>query len=152
MIRALCFVASFLIVLAFNVASLNGQDAAADWVRITPDQVPEAAVMELKDLNGLRREECREAVWESTGSDRIAESQFTIFVIAVVNRTGHIQRFRIVRNPLNVDLAPVRNALAAWRFTIPEAARSSDAFQITIVIPKDFGATSSACETAKPAK
>ena len=128
----------------------------AGWIHITKDQSP-GGRWETQGTQGLRVDTCQEAAFESTGMDFISESQFEVIVLAVVNRTGEIQRFRITDGPptpTNVDLAkPIQRALAAWRIRLPEVRRSGETFEFAIVLPKALGAMqTSACAPVKPEK
>ena len=137
----------FAVLLHFQAAMAN---PAETWIHITKDQATQAAVVKLKEPQRLQLETCREAAFESTGSDFISESQFTLIVLAVVDRAGQIQRFRIAMGPpAPVDLAkPIQRALEAWRYKVPT---SGEAFEIAIVLRKAMGAAqTSACSRVSP--
>jgi hypothetical protein len=124
-----------------------------DWVRLTAQQTKPSAVIRFSDSQQPTLNQCREATFESNGLDLVSESQFTLIVIAVVDRGGKIQRFRIARKPsFKLDLTtPVRRALATWRYEALKAGQLGDAFERVILLAKPMGARqTSACPPAEP--
>ena len=125
---------------------------AADWIPITKVQVESARVVKLASMQGIKLDVCREVSFRSTGNDAISESSFTTVVQAVIDRSGRIQRFRIVmKPPIAVDITkPIQQALANWRYNIG-ATPPGEAFEIAIALPKVLGSsTTSACQKGKP--
>lgn len=116
---------------------------ADDWIHITEVQVEPASVVRLPATQRLELDTCREALFESTGLDVVTESSFTAIVMAVVDRSGRVQRFRIARKPsIPVDASkPIRKALEEWRYNVAAASHSGEAFEVAISLPKPLGAT-----------
>jgi len=80
------------------VLLLQSAALTAEWIQITKVQTEFNKVVKI-DAKRLHLEKCREAEFASTGLDAIAESSFTTIVAVVVDRSGEVQRFRVVRGP-----------------------------------------------------
>ena len=130
----------------------QGANPSDGWVPLTAHQTKPDAVVRLRESLQPALNTCREVAFKSTGIDIISESQFTLVVIAVVDRGGAIQRFRIAQRP-PIELAftkLVGQALAIWRYEAVKPGQAADAFETTIALPKARGATqTSGCEPLK---
>jgi hypothetical protein len=60
----------------------------------------------------------------------------------VIERSGKVQRFRVVRGPeFPVQLSePLRLALADWRYEAAKPTLAGAAFEIAVALPKPLGA------------
>jgi hypothetical protein len=131
----------------------QGVNQAADWIRITPVQADTSAVVKLERSRHPTLVTCREASFTSTGLDVVTESQFTLVLTAVVDRSGQVQRFRVDHKPpLPIDFfaTALRDALKDWRYSRLEREQPGEAFETTFTLFKPLGsARTSGCERLK---
>ena len=138
-------------------AELSCSDEAADvgeWVRLTPTQSPDSAVLEEIAKDRLpSRSNCAEATFTGAGLDGVVtESQWSLILQAVVGSTGMVERFRIVYRPkLSIDFeGPVAKALSEWRFEPFLFDGKMVPLCIIFAIAKPMGSGSSDACTERP--
>jgi hypothetical protein len=134
----------------FAVLLLQSAALPAEWIQIARNQTEFNKVVNI-DAKRLRLQKCREAEFASTGLDAITESSFTTVVAVVVDRSGEVERFRVVRGPEIAGLKlsePIRLALTDWRYRAAGASLAGPAFEIAVVFPKPLGASkTTACRS-----
>jgi hypothetical protein len=119
------------------------------WVRLSTKQTPPRGVVRVDYRHAPRRTACQEVAFASNGADVISESQFTLIVEVVVNRSGRVERFRFARKPpWPIDFeGPVGAALSAWRYDSAWSHPRGDALEFAIAMGKPNGASKTqACE------
>ena len=119
-----------------------------DWVPITESQIEASKVVRV-DAKRLSVDRCQEATFESNGSDIVTESSFTTIVAIVVDRSGKVQRFRMVRTGRSTVAVtdPIHRALVGWRFRVASPPLVGQAFKTVIAFPKPLGsAKTTACQ------
>ena len=123
------------------VSLLQSGTWPSGWVQITKNQIESSRVVNI-DAKTLRLVKCREVKFESTGLDVITESSFTTVVAVVIECSGKVQQFRVVRGPeFPVQLSePLRLALAGWRYEAAKPTLAGAAFEIAVALPKRLGA------------
>jgi hypothetical protein len=113
-----------------------------DWIQVTAEQTPGSGVTRIEPRRAPPLDACEDVTFPSSGMDFISESQFTLILEVVVDRTGRIERFRQVHqfpgwNPkLN---GPIKAALAQWRYRVTEPTRPDNAVGFVITLSKAGG-------------
>jgi hypothetical protein len=124
------------VLLIAQVASTVGE-----WVPVATKQIGADEVVKLDSALKPVLATCQEIQFASSGLDVVSESQFSVVIELVVDRTGGVARFRVLRKPeLPIEFTkPLQTALAKWRYSAIPAQQRGAAFSFVEVLSKRLG-------------